>query len=78
MGSYKRFVGIFVLIFLVASIPFMLGYGIVIDFQREVHPFWIMLLYIKEGFLYNFIEKALLSFAISASVYFYLHKCKRN
>ncbi|MGG4498592.1 hypothetical protein [Brevibacillus reuszeri] len=77
MISYKQFAGIFLLSFLVASIPFMSGYGIVIDFQKGTHPLWIMLLYMKEGLVYKFIEKALLSLAISVGVQFYLKKFKK-
>lgn len=77
MISYRPFAAIFVIIFIVASIPFMLGYGFVIDFQKGTHPLGIMLLYMKEGLAYKFIEKALLSLVISLGVQFYLGKIKK-
>ncbi len=78
MKSYKGFIVVFFISFVAVSLPYMMGYGISIDFQKGVHPFWVLFVYIKEGLAYNFIEKSIISIVVSAVIHLYIRKRQKK
>ncbi len=63
---------IFIITYLVLSLPYIFGFGFTIDFVKGTHPFWIIYVYIKDGLIYRFFEKSIISILESLCILLFL------
>lgn len=61
MKSIKRFLIIFVLLYILLSLPKMLGFGFEIDWVQEATVLQKLKVYVVEGFKRNYVKKLIIA-----------------
>jgi len=74
----KTFILSFVVVYLMVSIPTMLGFGYVIDWDSEATFIQKFIGYVKEGLTNNYLIKTVISLIIGAIVSLLLSNRKVN
>ena len=78
MVNSKTFILSFIVVYLLISLPVMLGFGYVIDLDSEATVLQKFKGYVIEGLTNNYLMKAGISLIVSAIVSLLLSNCKVN
>ena len=68
MVNRKTFILSFIVVYLLISLPMMLGFGYVIDWDPEATFLQKFIGYVKEGLTNNYLIKIVISFIVGAIV----------
>ena len=78
MVNMKTFILSFIVVYLLISLPVMLGFGYVIDWDSEATFIQKFIGYVKEGLKNNYLIKTVILLIIGAIVSLLLSNCKVN